>query len=87
LAGAAPGELLGLAAEIQGRAIMTLTQERAEPPPAPSRFIAPDDAARIAGVGSKRIYDWARNQKWAHRPTRRCLRINEEGFRRWLSAR
>jgi hypothetical protein len=87
LQGAAPAELVSLGAEIQGRGLVALVAEKNAPPPAPpSRFITPDDAADIAGVPAKRIYDWARKQPWAHRPTKRCLRIDEAGFREWLAS-
>jgi hypothetical protein len=60
-------------------------------------WITPERAAEIAGEpidapearrrARRRIYGWAKGQRWANRPSRRCLRINEQGFRRWLSAR
>ena len=60
-------------------------------------WITPETAARIAGLddgtekglhrGVRRVYEWARRQKWAIRPSRRCLRISERGFRRWLASR
>jgi len=65
--------------------------------PVSPRWISSEEAARIAGLddgtddgrrrGVKRIYEWARAQRWASRPTRRCLRINEAGFRAWLASR
>ena len=50
-------------------------------------WITPEQAAAMAGVKVKRIYEWARGQRWASRPTKRCLRIEEAGFRRWLATR
>ena len=88
LAGAEPGELLAAGLEITGRGAAAMAQAKDAPPPTPpSRFITPAEAGRIADVPDKRIYDWARGKRWAHRPTRRCVRIDEKGFRQWLSAR
>jgi hypothetical protein len=88
LADADPAELFAIAGELQGRAFAAVTAtKKADPPAPPARFIAPDQAATIAGVPAKRVYDWARNQRWAHRPTRRCLRIDEAAFRNWLASR
>ena len=50
-------------------------------------WITPEQAAEIAGVPVRRIYEWAKGQRWASRPSRRCLRVSERGFRRWLEAR
>ena len=85
---AEPGELLAAGLEIVGRGAAAMAQAKDAPAPAPpSRSITPAEAGRIAGVPDKRIYDWARGKRWAHRPTRRCLRIDEAGFRRWLESR
>ena len=50
-------------------------------------WIKASEAAGIANVEVKRIYEWARGQRWASRPTKRCLRINVAGFSHWLSTR
>jgi hypothetical protein len=44
-------------------------------------------AASIAGVSKKVVYDWAARSgsRWASRPSRRCLRVNERAFRAWLT--
>lgn len=55
--------------------------------PPPDHFITAEEAAAIASVPARRIYEWARGRKWAHRPTRRTLRIGEAAFRRWLTTR
>ena len=52
----------------------------------PKTWITPEQAAVIAAVPKERIYSWAKGQRWASRPSRRCLRIEETGFRRWLLA-
>ena len=61
------------------------------PAPAPTRdavrFLTPDQAAEIAGIPTKRLYEWARKKAWAHRPNTRTLRIDEQAFRRWLESR
>jgi hypothetical protein len=51
------------------------------------RLLTPPQAAAIASVPVKRIYEWARGQEWACRPSRRCLRVAERPFRAWLAAR
>jgi hypothetical protein len=53
----------------------------------PDHWITPDQAASIAGVNRRTIYDWAAGKVWASRPSRRCLRIADTAFRRWLAAR
>jgi hypothetical protein len=50
-------------------------------------WITPDEAAEIAKVAVRVIYEWSRGKKWASRPSRRCLRIDEQGFRTWLANR
>ena len=50
-------------------------------------WLTPEEAGRIAGVDKERIYSWARGQRWATRPSRRCLRVSETDFRRWLGSR
>ena len=55
--------------------------------PSADRLLTPDEAAAIAGVKVTRIYAWARGQRWACRPSRKCLRVSEPAFRRWLRSR
>jgi hypothetical protein len=50
-----------------------------------SDLITPEDAATIARVPVRRIYAWAKGARWASRPSRKCLRVDERGFRRWLA--
>jgi hypothetical protein len=52
---------------------------------ASSRWLRPAEAAEIAAVSVKRLYDMARGKSWASRLNRRTLRINEAGFRTWLN--
>jgi hypothetical protein len=70
-----------------------------QPVPVPEEkpdLISPERAASIAGLidgpqssgrALKRIYQWARGQRWAHRPNRKTLLIDEQKFRRWLVTR
>jgi hypothetical protein len=91
VANAAPEDLpalVGKLAEAQAVAMARIATPR--PPAAtapPTRLLTPEEAAGIPNVPVKRIYEWARGKNWASRPTRRCLRIEEAGFRRWLAAR
>ena len=55
--------------------------------PLPGRFISPDEAAELARASKRSIYEWAVGKRWAHRPSRRKLLIDEIGFRNWLSSR
>ena len=53
-------------------------------------WIAPERAAELAALpmeteadrkrSLKRIYTWAEGRRWASRPTKRCLRIEQTGF-------
>jgi hypothetical protein len=80
-----PSFLGGLeAARAAAWARLATPTPRAEPEQQPAEWITPERAAEIAGVPVRRIYDWARGQRWASRPSKRCLRISERGFRRWL---
>jgi hypothetical protein len=47
-------------------------------------MLTPEEAAKVARVPVKRLYEWARFK--ASRPTKRCLQIDEDGIRRWLVA-
>ena len=73
-----------LAAEMRVRQLEKVV---APAPAVAERWLTPAEAAAIAAVQVKRIYDWAQAKKWASRPSRRCLRINEAGFRAWLAGR
>lgn len=53
----------------------------------PETWITPEQAAEIAAVDRRTIYDWATGKAWASRKSRRCLRIAEGPFRRWMAAR
>lgn len=52
----------------------------------PNGYITPEGAAKLMGVPRRRIYALAKGKKWALRVSRKCLRIDEAGFRRWLGA-
>jgi hypothetical protein len=82
--------LLGRLVEAEELARGRLRGTETRPTPAVvamERWLTPKEAANIAAVPTKRIYEWAQGKRWASRPTRRCLRIEEGGFRRWLAAR
>lgn len=74
-------------ADAIARARMMTPPPAPAPPSTPEHWITAAEAARIAGVSVDRLYVWARGQRWASRPSRRCLRIDERGFRRWLASR
>jgi hypothetical protein len=95
-----PGLIVALSARLAALgAGMTGPARLAEvsPPEPAGQWIRPERAAEIAGEpidtpeakrrAVRRIYAWAQGQRWASRPTRRCLRIEEAGFRRWLKNR
>lgn len=50
-------------------------------------LISPEAAAKIAGVPKRRIYAWAERKRWACKPSRKVLRIDERGFRSWLTGK
>jgi hypothetical protein len=52
-----------------------------------TRWLTPAEAARIADIPVKRLYEWAKGKRWTSRPTRRCLRIDAAGFQQWLTTR
>jgi hypothetical protein len=94
-------DLIGDLEAEKARAIVLLTAPSSGNghPPAeePEPWLTPAAAAAIAGLpvatpgdsqrSVRRIYEWARGQKWASRPSRKCLRISEGAFRRWLASR
>lgn len=74
-------------AEAWGRLSTPVASPPQETKAQPERLLTPVEAAYIAQVPVRRLYGWARGQGWARRPTRRCLRIGETSFRRWLAMR
>jgi hypothetical protein len=81
-----PPELLALAGELQGRAFAKLVTQ----PPASmseARWLTPDEAAEVARSTKRQIYEWAVGKRWARRPSRKKLLIEERGFRSWLASR
>ena len=81
------GALEQAKAEAWGRLSTPVTSPPQETKAQPERLLTPEEAASIAQVPVRRLYGWARGQGWARRPTRRCLRIGETSFRRWLAMR
>lgn len=74
-------------ARLRLRALPVATVPRPEATAEGDRLLTPEQAATIAAVSVARVYAWARGARWASRPSRRCLRIAEHGFRRWLETR
>jgi hypothetical protein len=81
------GALEQAKAEAWGRLSTPVAQPPQETKAQSERLLTPEEAASIAQVPVRRLYGWARGQGWARRPTRRCLRIGEASFRRWLAMR
>jgi hypothetical protein len=81
------GALEQAKAEAWGRLSTPVGPPPQEKKAQPERLLTPEEAASIAQVPVRRLYGWARGQGWARRPTRRCLRIGETSFRRWLAMR
>jgi hypothetical protein len=55
--------------------------------PEPLKWLTSQQAADlIPGVSVAQIRTWAKDQKWASRPSGRCLRINAAAFEKWLAA-
>jgi hypothetical protein len=95
-----PGAAAGLLAKLEGTAavlrVAAAAPERAEPGhwtatarnrDAATRWLTPDEAAAAASVSRRVVYGWSRRQDWrgfTHRLSRKVLRIEESGFRRWL---
>ena len=51
------------------------------------RWLTPDEAAALASVPRRIIYGWSRKAGWkafSRRLSRKVLRIEEAGLRRWL---
>jgi hypothetical protein len=88
-----PAERAAFVTALAARVVVASAGLISTPPPAASAaepapsWITPEDAATIASVPVRRIYKWADGQRWASRPSRKCLRIDEAGFRRWLATR
>jgi hypothetical protein len=81
-------EILGVLARLQALALSRLTMPApADEPSAEDRLLTPEQAAELAGVTRARILAWAHGARWAVRPSRKCLRISERAFRRWLGSR
>jgi hypothetical protein len=95
IAEAEPSTLPALAVALGGRlaqlgagmAECSSGRTTASQPPEAEDWITPEQAAAMAQVTKRRIYEWARGKRWAHRPSRRCLRISRAGFRTWLASR
>ena len=77
-------QALELAAQSPATALPTPAPEPAN---GACRWLTPDEAASITNVPRRTIYAWSRRADWkrfVQRPSRKVLRIEEAGFRRWL---
>lgn len=89
-----PTEAAALLASVEGlAAILRLAATQApvssseRPSPQPGRWLTPDEAASIASVHRRVVYSWSRRADWrgfTRRLSRKVLRVEELGFRRWL---
>lgn len=71
------------------RARLGLGADTSEPESSPNenRWLAPEEAATMANVPRRVVYGWSRRADWrgfTRRLSRKVLRIEERGFRRWL---
>lgn len=103
VADAALDELPALAGRFREGELLVELRLRAEAPaPQTSaadqpEWITPEEAAAIARLpmateeqrarSRRRIYGWAAGAPWAKRASRKCLRVDEDRFRRWPVAR
>ena len=88
---ASPAELAEVAAALERArvrlALRLATPAPAQQPPAVGKWLTPAEAATIARASKRQLYEWAIGKRWAHRPSRRKLLIDKEGFLAWLSSR
>jgi len=57
------------------------------PAPAVGKWLTPAEAAGLARASKRQVYEWAVGKRWAHRPSKRKMLIDEAGFRAWLGSR
>jgi hypothetical protein len=83
-------ELPGVAAALEFARVKLQLRLAAPVPsrvPVVGRWLTPVEAAGIARASKRQVYEWAVGKRWAHRPSRRKLLIDEAGFRAWLASR
>jgi hypothetical protein len=83
-------DIVGRLAAEQARALARIASSHPAPVralPPEDEWITPEQAATIARVPKRRLYQWATGQRWAHRPSRKTLRISRRSFERWLASR
>jgi len=51
------------------------------------KWLTPVEAAGLARASKRQVYEWSVGKRWARRPSRRKLLIDEVGFRTWLASR
>lgn len=81
--------IIGELEAARARAWARLTTPAAAPvlPLSTGKWLTPDEAAEIARASKRQIYEWAVGKRWAHRPSRKKLLIEDAGFRTWLASR
>lgn len=88
---ASVAELPEVAAALElARVKLALRLAAPAPPPKPAatgKLLTAEEAATIARASKRQVYEWAIGKRWAHRPSRRKLLIDEAGFLAWLSSR
>jgi excisionase family DNA binding protein len=78
--------LLGRLVELEARVRMRLAESSAPAPCAvASRLLNPDEAAAIAGVSRRSILTKTRGQMFRRDISRKTVRFDEVGLRRWLT--
>ena len=87
--GARPAVALALAARLVALASHMLKDSTpslkvAEAVDGSSNLITAEEAARIAGVTRRWIYDHTKGQRFRRELSRKSIRLDEVGFRRWL---
>ncbi len=87
---ASVAELAEVAAALEHARVKLALRLAAAPAPQPAaagKWLTPEEAAAIARASKRQVYEWAIGKRWAHRPSRRKLLIDEAGFLAWLSSR
>jgi hypothetical protein len=75
------------AARARAWARLTAPSSVVTAPAVAGKWLTPLEAAEFARASKRQVYEWAVGKRWAHRPSRRKLLIDEQGFRAWLASR
>lgn len=79
--------LIGQLAQAQAAATARLVAPAPAPAVAVGKWLTPAEAAELARASKRQVYEWAVGKRWARRPSRRKLLIDEASFRAWLGSR